>query len=184
MSCIFYSNIHHLHKLTLLRVTPLCGVWQFLRPQGVIHLKKSTDMTGIGGTRECTCEKLLIKTSILGSKQFERVQSIWLGRIYSSHYRSRTIESYIIRLKFEYYTHILRNTICCSSQKYQNAKVVSSVLNVNLKQCTVAVTLWDNVNQMNNYIVRSYRDVIVITKIAITKFAIRRASKAQSIAMY
>ncbi len=37
---------------------------------------------------------------------------------------------------------------------------------------------------MNNYIVRSYRDVIVITKFAITKFAIRRASKAQSIVMY
>ncbi len=33
---------------------------------------------------------------------------------------------------------------------------------------------------MNNYIVRSYRDVIVITKFAITKFAIRRANKAQS----
>ncbi len=33
--------------------------------------------------------------------------------------------------------------------------------------------------QMNNYIVRSYRDVIVITK-----FATRRASKAQSIVMY
>ncbi len=33
---------------------------------------------------------------------------------------------------------------------------------------------------MNNYIVRSYRDVIVITKFAITKYAIRRASKAQS----
>ncbi len=32
---------------------------------------------------------------------------------------------------------------------------------------------------MNNYIVRSYRDVIV--KI---KFAIRRASKAQNIVMY
>ncbi len=32
--------------------------------------------------------------------------------------------------------------------------------------------------QMNNYIVRSYRDVIVITKFAITKYAIRRASKA------
>ncbi len=31
---------------------------------------------------------------------------------------------------------------------------------------------------MNNYIVRSYRDVIVITKYAITKYAIRRASKA------
>ncbi len=30
---------------------------------------------------------------------------------------------------------------------------------------------------MNNYIVRSYRDVIVITKFAITKFAIRKASK-------
>ncbi len=39
---------------------------------------------------------------------------------------------------------------------------------------------------MNNYIVRSYRDVIVITKFAITKFAIMRASKhaAQSIVMY
>ncbi len=37
---------------------------------------------------------------------------------------------------------------------------------------------------MNNYIVRSYRDVIVITKFAITKFAIRRASKAQNIVMY
>ncbi len=33
--------------------------------------------------------------------------------------------------------------------------------------------------QMNNYIVRSYRDVIVITK-----FATRKASKAQSIVMY
>ncbi len=33
---------------------------------------------------------------------------------------------------------------------------------------------------MNNYIVRSYRDVIVITKFAITKFATRRASKAQT----
>ncbi len=30
---------------------------------------------------------------------------------------------------------------------------------------------------MNNYIVRSYRDAIVITKFAITKFATRRASK-------
>ncbi len=37
---------------------------------------------------------------------------------------------------------------------------------------------------MNNYIVMSYRDVIVITKFAITKFAIRRASKAKSIVMY
>ncbi len=37
---------------------------------------------------------------------------------------------------------------------------------------------------MNNYIVRSYRDVIVITKFAITKFATRRASKAQSVVMY
>ncbi len=37
---------------------------------------------------------------------------------------------------------------------------------------------------MNNYIVRSYRDVIVITKFAITKYAIRRASKGQSIVMY
>ncbi len=42
---------------------------------------------------------------------------------------------------------------------------------------------------MNNYIVRSYRDVIVITKFAITKFvitkfAIRSASKAQSIVIY
>ncbi len=38
---------------------------------------------------------------------------------------------------------------------------------------------------MNNYIVRSYRDVIIITKFAITTFAIRRrASKAQSIVMY
>ncbi len=36
--------------------------------------------------------------------------------------------------------------------------------------------------RMNNYIVRSYRDVI--TKFAITKYAIRRASKAQSIVMY
>ncbi len=35
--------------------------------------------------------------------------------------------------------------------------------------------------EMNNYIVRSYRDVIVITKFAITKYAIRRASKAKSI---
>ncbi len=32
--------------------------------------------------------------------------------------------------------------------------------------------------QMNNYIVRSYRDVIII------KYATRRASKAQSIVMY
>ncbi len=38
--------------------------------------------------------------------------------------------------------------------------------------------------QVNNYIVRSYRDVIVITKFVITNFAIRRASKAQSIVMY
>ncbi len=37
---------------------------------------------------------------------------------------------------------------------------------------------------MNNYIVRSYRNVIVITKFALTKYAIRRASKAQSIVMY
>ncbi len=37
---------------------------------------------------------------------------------------------------------------------------------------------------MNNYIVRLYRNVIVITKFAITKFAIRGASKAQSIVMY
>ncbi len=39
-------------------------------------------------------------------------------------------------------------------------------------------------SQMNIYIVRSYRDVIVITKFAITKYAIRRASKAQRIVMY
>ncbi len=32
---------------------------------------------------------------------------------------------------------------------------------------------------MNNYVVRSYKDVIVITK-----FATMRASKAQSIVMY
>ncbi len=38
--------------------------------------------------------------------------------------------------------------------------------------------------KMNNYIVRSHRDVIVITKFAITKFATRRASKAKSIVMY
>ncbi len=37
---------------------------------------------------------------------------------------------------------------------------------------------------MNNYIVRSYRDVIVITKFTITKYAIRRASKAKGIVMY
>ncbi len=37
---------------------------------------------------------------------------------------------------------------------------------------------------MDNYIVRSYRDVIVITKFAVTKFATRRASKAMSIVMY
>ncbi len=37
---------------------------------------------------------------------------------------------------------------------------------------------------MNNYIVRSYRDVIVITKFAITKYAIRRASKALLIAYF
>ncbi len=35
-----------------------------------------------------------------------------------------------------------------------------------------------------NYIVMSYKDVIVITKFVITKFATRRASKAQSIVMY
>ncbi len=37
---------------------------------------------------------------------------------------------------------------------------------------------------MNNYIVRSYRDVIVITKFAITKYAIGRASKAKSIVIH
>ncbi len=37
---------------------------------------------------------------------------------------------------------------------------------------------------INNYIVSSYRYVIVITKFAITKFATKRASKAQSIVMY
>ncbi len=41
-----------------------------------------------------------------------------------------------------------------------------------------------NAYEMNNYIVRSYRDLIVLTKFAITKFAIRKASKAQSIVMY
>ncbi len=35
------------------------------------------------------------------------------------------------------------------------------------------------IDEMNNYIVRSYRDVIVITK-----FATRRASKEHSIVMY
>ncbi len=40
------------------------------------------------------------------------------------------------------------------------------------------------IHQINNYIVKSYRDVIVITKFAITKYAIRRASKAKSIVMY
>ncbi len=38
--------------------------------------------------------------------------------------------------------------------------------------------------QVNNYIVSSYRDVIVITEFAVTKYAIRRASKAQNIVMY
>ncbi len=38
--------------------------------------------------------------------------------------------------------------------------------------------------KMNIYIVRSYGDAIVITKFAITKFATRRTSKAQSIVMY
>ncbi len=37
---------------------------------------------------------------------------------------------------------------------------------------------------MNNYIIRSYRDVIVITKFAITKFAIRRASKAKTVVFH
>ncbi len=37
--------------------------------------------------------------------------------------------------------------------------------------------LW--LHQMNNYIVSSYREVIVITKFAITKYAIRRDSKAE-----
>ncbi len=37
---------------------------------------------------------------------------------------------------------------------------------------------------MNNYIIRSYRDVIVITKFAITKFATKRTTKAQCIIMY
>ncbi len=41
-----------------------------------------------------------------------------------------------------------------------------------------AVFFW-NQSQMNNYRVMSYRDVIVVTKIAT-----RRSSKAQSIAMY
>ncbi len=40
-------------------------------------------------------------------------------------------------------------------------------------------TIWHHNSRMNNYIVRSYRDVIVITQ-----FAIRRASKAQRIVMY
>ncbi len=48
------------------------------------------------------------------------------------------------------------------------------------------VPLWTKIIAilMNNYIVRSYRDVIVITKFAITKYAIRRASKAKSIVLY
>ncbi len=41
-----------------------------------------------------------------------------------------------------------------------------------------------NTFRINNYIVKSYRDVIVITKLAITTFATRRASKAQSIVKY
>ncbi len=45
---------------------------------------------------------------------------------------------------------------------------------------TTDVTL----SYMNNYIVWSHRDVIVITKFAIIKYVIRRASKAQSIVMY
>ncbi len=37
---------------------------------------------------------------------------------------------------------------------------------------------------MNNYIIRLYTDVIVITKFALTKISIRRASKGESIVMY
>ncbi len=39
--------------------------------------------------------------------------------------------------------------------------------------------IFSKLNQMNNYMVRSYRDVIVVTKIAT-----RRTSNAQSIVMY
>ncbi len=49
---------------------------------------------------------------------------------------------------------------------------------------TYSKTYWLKISHMNNYIVRSYRDVIVITKFAITKYPIRRASKAQCIVMY
>ncbi len=48
----------------------------------------------------------------------------------------------------------------------------------------LAWKMHQNICHMNSYIVRSYRDVIVVTKFAITKFATRRASKAQSIVMY
>ncbi len=63
----------------------------------------------------------------------------------------------------------------------------STILTVRSAPCPhvhVLSVIVHSKKQMNNYIVRSYRDVIVITKFAITKFAIRRANKAQNIVMY
>ncbi len=60
-------------------------------------------------------------------------------------------------------------------QRVSNSLQLLIVRSIEISKCLFLII------QMKNYIVRSYRDVIVIV---ITKFAPRRASKAQSIVMY
>ncbi len=68
---------------------------------------------------------------------------------------------------------------------HRNIWTVSTIGDNNTSVTVIRVNLIFTPNwHMNNYKVRSYRDVIVLTKFAITKYAIRRASKAQSTVMY
>ncbi len=82
------------------------------------------------------------------------------------------------------YNQLNINTIYPSDTSQLSTNNEEENLKYNFKPKIATLTNLLNIWKMNNYIVRSYRYVIVITKFAITKFAIRRASKAQSIVMY
>ncbi len=83
-------------------------------------------------------------------------------------------------------THVFRRTTCTvylvckftTSQQYQH-NVYNELWDMNIHYVEAMNESAFLSIIMNNYIVRSYRDVIVITK-----FATRRANKAKSIAMY
>ncbi len=82
------------------------------------------------------------------------------------------------------YNQLNINTIYPSDTSQLSTNNEEENLKYNFKPKIATLTNFLNIWKMNNYIVRSYRYVIVITKFAITKFAIRRASRAESIIMY